>query len=83
MLRREENKKRNRKNIEIELVNLTLQQHKNIKGSLSCVVVNALHCDIVISEFEIQSRYYVHFRTNTLERCMNLLIPLPPQLRVK
>ena len=30
------------------------------------VVVNVLHCDIVVSKFELQLRYYVHFRTNTL-----------------
>ena len=34
-------------------------------------VANGLDCDIVGSEFELQSRYYVHFRTNTLEKDMN------------
>ena len=24
-----------------------------------------LHCDIVVSEFELQSLYYIHFQTNT------------------
>ena len=38
------------------------------------VRVIALNCGIVVSEFEPQSRYYVHFRTNTLEKCMNPLI---------
>ena len=27
------------------------------------VVAKELHCDIVVSEFEIQSRYYIHFWT--------------------
>ena len=26
------------------------------------VVANVVDCDIVVSEFELQSRYYVHFR---------------------
>ena len=34
-------------------------------------VANVLHCDIAISEFEFQSRYYVHFRTNTLGEGIN------------
>ena len=31
-------------------------------------------CRIEVSEFELQSRYYVHFRTNTLRKDMNPLI---------
>ena len=46
----------------------------NIKGSPSCVVANVLDCDIVVSEFELQSRYYVHFQTNTLSKGIKLLI---------
>ena len=30
------------------------------------VMVKVMDCGIVVSEFELQSRYYVHFRTNTL-----------------
>ena len=37
--------------------------------------------NIVVSEFELRSRYYVHFRTNTL-RNENLLYS-PTQLSVK
>ena len=33
-----------------------------------------MDCGIVVSEFELQSRYYVHFRTNTLGKSMNPLI---------
>ena len=29
------------------------------------VIVKALDCGIVVCEFELQLRYYVHFRTNT------------------
>ena len=32
------------------------------------VVVNVLKCDIVVSEFEPQARYYVHFWINTPEK---------------
>ena len=28
-----------------------------------------------VSEFELQSRYYIHFQTNTLGKGMNPLIP--------
>ena len=38
------------------------------------VVAHILDCDIVMSEFELQSRYFVHFWTNTLGKRMNLLI---------
>ena len=40
-------------------------------------MVKALDCEIVVSEFEPQSRYYVYFRTNILVKGMNPLI-LPP-----
>ena len=36
--------------------------------------LKALNCGIVVSEFELQSSYYVHFRTNTLGKGMNPLI---------
>ena len=39
------------------------------------VGANVLDWDIVLSEFEIQQRHYVHFRTNTLGKGMNSLIP--------
>ena len=32
--------------------------------------------DTVVNKFELQSRYYVHFRTNTLGKGMKSLIPL-------
>ena len=38
-------------------------------------MVNMLDYDIVISEFELHSRYYVQLWTNTLEKGMNLIIP--------
>ncbi len=38
------------------------------------LVVKALACGIVVSEFELQSRYYIQFRANTLGKGRNLLI---------
>ena len=38
------------------------------------VKVKAMDCGILVSEFVFQSRYYVHFRTNTLGKGMNPLI---------
>ena len=35
------------------------------------VTVKSLNYEIVVSEFELQSRYYVHFRTNTIGKGMN------------
>ena len=37
-------------------------------------MVKVTDCGIVVSEFEFQSHYYVHFRTNTLGKGMNPLI---------
>ena len=39
------------------------------------VMVKAMDCGTVVSEFVLQSRYYVHFRANTLGKGMNPLIP--------
>ena len=43
------------------------------------IMVKALDNGIVIREFELQSCYYVYFRTNTLGKGMNPLI-LPAQV---
>ena len=37
-------------------------------------MANMLDCDIVEREFELQSRYYVHFQTNTSRKYMNPFI---------
>ena len=38
------------------------------------VMVKAMDCGIVVREFVLQSRHYVHFRANTLGKGMNPLI---------
>ena len=40
-------------------------------GVITSVMVKAMDCRIVVSEFVLQSRYYVHFRANTLGKGMN------------
>ena len=35
------------------------------------VVANKLDCDIKVNSFELPSCYYVHFRTENLEKGMN------------
>ena len=48
---------------------------KNTLGGCPCgVMVKAIDCWIVVREFVLQSRYYVHFRANTLGKGMNPLI---------
>ena len=38
------------------------------------VVATVQDCDIIVSEFELQSRYYVYFQTNSIRKVMNSLI---------
>ena len=47
---------------------------KFLRGCPRGVMVKAMDCGIVVSEFEIQSRYYAQFRANTLGKVMNPLI---------
>ena len=46
------------------------------RGCPRGVMVKAMvkDCGFVVSAFELQSRYYVHFKTNTLGKEMNTLI---------
>ena len=37
-------------------------------------MVTAMDCGIVVSEFNLQLRYYVHFRANSFGKGMNPLI---------
>ena len=45
-----------------------------MRGSSRGVGANVFDFDIVVKEFELQSRYYVHFWTNTIDKGMNPLI---------
>ena len=45
-------------------------------GAPRGVMVKAMDCGIVVSEFVLQSRYYIHFRANTLGKGMiSLILP--------
>ncbi len=44
------------------------------RGCPRGVMFKAIDCGIVVREFVLQSRYYVHFRANTLGKGMNPLI---------
>ena len=37
-------------------------------------MIKAMDCEIFESDFKLQSRYYVHFQTNTIGKCINPLI---------
>ena len=52
---------------------LVLNQHL-LGGVPRGVMVKAMDCRIVVRDFVLQSRYYVHFRANTLGKGMNPLI---------
>ena len=59
------------------------ERENNFSISILCpcgVMIKAMDCGIVVSEFVFQSRYYVHFRANTIAKGMNTLFP---QLWVK
>ena len=47
----------------------------NSEGFPRGVMVKAMDCGIVTSEFLLQSPYYIPFRANTLGKGMNPLIP--------
>ena len=44
------------------------------RGCPRGVMVKTMDCGIEVREFILQSRYYVHFRANTLGKGMNPLI---------
>ena len=47
---------------------------KMLRGCPRGVMVKAMDCGIVLSEFELRSRHYIHFRANILGKGMNPLI---------
>ena len=53
------------------------------QGCLCSVTVKALDCRIIVSKFELQLCYYIHFQTNILGKMGKLWTPLSSQLWVK
>ena len=50
-------------------------QYSNIWESFCGVVANVLDCNIVVSEFELQSHSHAHFMTNNIRQSWNILFP--------
>ena len=48
--------------------------YKRMRGCPCGVMVKAMDCGIVVTEFVPQSCYYIHFRSDTLGKSMNPLI---------
>ena len=47
------------------------KETKPRKSSSRGVVAKVLFCYIIVNEFEFQSCYYIHFRTNTIGKGIN------------
>ena len=72
--RRKEGRKKGRKERDKDTVQLrTLFSGSRRSWGGGVLMVKALDCGIVVSEFELESRYYVYFRTNTLGKGINPL----------
>ena len=71
----------------IQILYTEMQETKQSLISYQCkshcgVAVNVLDYNIVVSEFDLQLHYYVHFRTNTLEEMYKPFYSPPPQIWV-
>ena len=53
---------------------MIIDSFKNNRRCPRGVMVKAMDCGIVVREFVLQSRYYVHSQANTLGKGMNPLI---------
>ena len=51
---------------------LRIYTYFNEVGSPHGVVAKVMNCNIPVSEFDLHSRNYVLFRTNTFRKSMNL-----------
>ena len=56
------------------IINIYQALLSEMAGCPRGVMVKAMDCGIEVSEFVLQSRYYFHFRTNTIRKDMNPLI---------
>ena len=52
--------------VSVDLGVMAMKPHQQFMGCPRGVMVKAMHCGIVVREFVLQSRYYIHFRANTL-----------------
>ena len=58
----------------LQYLSAVINIQKISSGCPRGVSVKAMDCGIVVCEFVLQSRYYVHFRANTHRKDMNHLI---------
>ena len=68
---------KNSKLVELTLNVIYIEEYHHTHCLRRCppgVMVKAMECRIVVREFVLQSRYYVHFRENILGKGMNPLI---------
>ena len=61
-------------NIILTVDNIQITAQIYTVGCPRGVMVKAMDCGIVVRKFGLQSRYYVHFRANTLGKGLNPLI---------
>ena len=54
--------------------NVYVSESESLWGCPHGVMVKVIYCEIVLSEFVLQSRYYVHVRANTHVKGTNPLI---------
>ena len=60
---------------DVVFIHLTTWPHTQHGGGCPHgIMVKAMDCGIVVSEFVLQLRYYIHIRANTLGKGMNPLI---------
>ena len=58
----------------VQYIKMYQRLSNNMQGGPRGVMVKAMDGGIVVSEFVLQSRYYVYFRTDTLGKGINPLI---------
>ena len=57
------------------LVVIILMSFFIVKRSPCGIIVKVLDCSLKVSEFKLQSCYYIHFQTNTLRKSLNSPLP--------
>ena len=64
----------NNEGVTITVIIIMYDDYNWRRGCPRGVMVKVMDCRIIVSEFVFQSRYYGHFRANTLGKGMNPLI---------
>ena len=64
----------NTRTIVAEIITYFALNRFRVQSKRGGIMVKTMECGIVVREFVLQSRYYVHFQANTLGKGMNPLI---------